>query len=180
MSAPIELIPLRCPECQFHVPAEPDEVAWVCPNCHTSLILDENIGLKRFEIKYSDRVQSGKQGRPFWVARAQVDISRKVYESACGAKKDAKEFWEQPRTFYIPAFTCDLDKMIEISAHLVTNPVPLKPGARVPFLPITLEQEDVHAYAEFTVLGIEAHRKDKVSKVHFDLHLQNLALWILP
>lgn len=180
MTNQIELIPLRCPECQFHVPAEQDEIAWVCPNCQTSLILDMQNGLTRHEIKFSEGIKSGKTGRPFWISQAQVDIKRSTFSSAWGAKEDAKEFWKQPRTFYVPAYTCSIDEVVEISSLLLTKPYPLNAGPQVPFIPITLEQQDVQAYAEFVVLGIEAHRKDKVSKVHFTLQLQDLELWILP
>lgn len=180
MSSHIELVPLRCPKCQHHIPAEPDEIAWVCPNCQTSSTLDENIGLRPFEIKFAQGIDSGKIGRPFWVSTAHIDISRSTFSSAWGAKQEAEEFWGQPRTFYVPAYTCPIDEVIDVSAYLLSNPFPLNPGPNVPFRPVTLDKQDVQAYAEFVVLAIEAHRKDKVSKVHFNLQLQDLDLWILP
>ena len=62
---------------------------------------------------------------------------------------------------------------------MVTKPAELKPGLAADFLPVIMHQEDIRAYAEFIIMGIEAQRKDKVKEVAFILQLEQPVLWIL-
>ena len=180
MTAPVELIPLKCVRCETPVPAQPDEVAWVCAQCGQGLLLDENHGLVTLEVHFAAGVAADGKGNPFWVAEGLVTLQRETHSAFGGKAEEARRFWSQPHQFFVPAFTCPLDLLISLGTNLLLHPPELQPGTPIPFAPITLFPQDVPALVDFVVVAIEAERTDKVKKAHFSTRLGSPSLWILP
>ena len=179
MSMPV-LQPLQCINCQTPLLAEPDEVAWVCSNCGQAVQLDEkqSVGLAALDFHFASGIKSGQQGHPFWVAQGSVVVQRQTYSG--DENRHAQEFWQKPRSFFVPAYTCTLEQLISLGMQYLKEPVSLSSGSSVPFLPITLALEDVRPMAEFIVMGLEAERRDKLKKVDIQLNLAAPSLWVLP
>ena len=70
----VRLIPLLCTRCQAPIPAQPDEVAWICQQCGQGLLIDGQTGVRLQDFFFSDRLQPGLTGRPFWVSNGRVVI----------------------------------------------------------------------------------------------------------
>ena len=179
MSALIELIPLRCPQCQTPVPAQIDEIAWACQQCGQGLLLHDVDGLEPITIHYAEGIPTGQPGKPYWVAEGTVRLDRDAYGAFGKRTREAEEFWGQPRRFFIPAASLPLEEMLAAAVHLLKHTPSLNPGPAVPFAPVTLAVEDVKTLAEFVVMAVEAERKDKVEKVKFTLQLHAPELWVL-
>ena len=176
---PVRLIPLVCVKCSSPVPANPDEVAWVCEQCGQGQILDEAKGLAALDVFFSRALQQGQRGRPFWVTRGTVSISaRETYKG--NEERAAREFWAAPRLFYIPAWDASLDETIAMGVQLLHNPQRIEQGTPVPFLPVTTGPGDLRALAEFMVVSIEADRRDAMKTINFGLTLEPAQLWVLP
>ena len=180
MDKPVELVPLVCLRCSTPVPAEVDQVAWVCANCGQGLSLDEETGLQPLEVNYSARIPANTAGQPYWVAEGIVILQRETYGSSRKQAAEAQQFWSMPRRFFIPAFHCPLEELLTQGSHLILQPPDLQPGPPALFEPVTLYAEDAAAAAEFIVIAIEASRPDKVKEISFELQLSTPALWILP
>jgi hypothetical protein len=179
MSKAIDLIPLVCTRCQTPIPAEPDEVAWVCAQCGQGLLLDEEKGAAPIAVNYAAGIPANQKGWPFWVANGQVTIAqRRIYGSGDQGRQ-AAEFWQPAHRFFIPAFNSPLDQLIAWGASLLQRPPALQPGPPAGFAPVILHLEDIQPVAEFIVLGIEADRKDKIRGVDFTLQLSAPELWVL-
>lgn len=180
MTAPVTLVPLRCTRCGTPVPAEPDQVAWRCAQCGQGLLLDESRGLEPLEIHFAAGIAPANSGRPFWVVDGDVRVQRVTYTVFRKKTEDAERFWDQPRRFFVPAFTGSLDELLTIGVRLFHHPPALQPGEPADFVPVTLPPEAVSALAEFIVISIEAERRDKVKAVDLSLQLDEPSLWILP
>lgn len=180
MDRPIELVPLICPRCSTHIPAELDEVAWACSRCDQGLLLDLEKGLVAVEIFYSAAIASNARGRPFWVADGTLSLARQSYDSADKQTREAEMFWAQPRRFFIPAFTSPLEERLNLAASLLLQPPEFQPGPPVAFEPVTLLLQDVQSAAEFVVVALEAGRKDHLRELDLNLKLSPPLLWILP
>jgi len=178
MDQPVELIPLVCPKCNTQVPAEVDEVAWVCAQCGQGLLLDEQKGLAQIEVHFTTGIPSGAKGKPFWVADGQVATRRQTYTG--NQDSDAQKFWSQPRRFFIPAFSCTLDDRLNLAMNLMIHPPALQAGPAAPFEGVLIHLEDVTAATEFVIMAIEAGRKDKLKELDISLKLSTPVLWILP
>lgn len=178
------LLPLQCLKCQSPIAAEVDEVAWVCATCGQAVLLDENqaAGLAPLEIRYHASIRSGQPGRPFWVAQATVVVNRQIFSQLFKGNEthQAQEFWQEARTFFVPAFACSLDELVSQGMKLLRQPVAMAQGQPTPFLPVKLSMGDVYPMAEFIIMGIEAERKDMVKSVQIQLNLAPPVLWILP
>lgn len=179
METPVELVPLNCIRCGTPIPAEIDEVAWVCRQCEKGQQLNE-YGLIPLQVNYSLHVEAHQKGRPFWVCDGQVTLNRRTYGSASKQNQDAQHFWGQPRTFIVPAFPYTLGEFSPVGIKWLQNPPAMQPGLIVDFEPITMAADDVGAWAEFLVYALEAERSDKVKKIEFDLKLGEPKMWILP
>ncbi len=175
---PIRLIPLNCVRCATPVPAEAEEIGWVCSHCGQGLILDEAQGLAPLGVQYSSAIKPAQHGQPFWAVRGRMTLDRDTYGR--GQDRAAREFWGQPRTFFIPAVEMPLDELLALGKQLLRNPPVLEPGPAVPFPPITVPAEDVPALAEFLVVAVEAERKDRLKEIRFQLALDGPELWVLP
>ena len=180
MDKPIELIPMLCVQCSTPVPAQEDEVAWVCAQCGQGLFLDEEKGLAPLEVQFAAGIPENKKGKPFWVAEGQVSLQRKSYGSSGRQSGEAQRFWSQPRCFFVPAFECSLESLLSKGVELLIKPPDLQPGPGAAFEPVVLWHEDVSAAAEFIVMAVEAGRSDKVKEIDFSLQLSTPVLWILP
>lgn len=179
MSTPVSLIPLTCRQCSTPVPAALDEVAWVCAQCGTGLLLDENHGLTNLNVHYAAGIAPNVKGRPFWVARGTVALDRKAY-NVFDKDKEAQAFWSNPRQFFIPAYSAHLSEIIDTGIARLNTPPDLTAGPAVDFHPVTQRIEDIRALAEFIIVGYEALRKDDVEEINFKLTLEPPELWILP
>jgi hypothetical protein len=175
---PVQLIPLVCIKCSTRIPAEPEQMAWVCAVCGQGMYLDEQNGLQPIEIHYSADIKPNATGHPYWVADGRVNLQRETYGSS--KSSDAIQFWSQARRFFIPAYRASLDNLLTQAAALLTNPPPLQDGTPVRFDAVTLDRQDVKSAAEFIVVAIEAGRSDRLKKVDFGIQLSDPALWILP
>ena len=180
MNKPVELIPLKCVRCGTPVPAQPNEVAWVCAQCGQGLLLDEERGLAPLEVHFATGGAARERGDPFWVTEGQVSLQRETRGVFGGKDRDAHQFWNRPHRFLIPAYTCPLDTLIDLGTGLLRRPPELHPGVPLPFASVTLLPQDVAALVDFIVVAIEAERADKVKSVNFSTRLSEPSLWILP
>ncbi len=179
MDRPIDLVPLVCPKCNTSVPAQPDEVAWMCAQCGQGLILDVEKGLAPLEIHFAAGIAQNASGKPYWVADGTVtNLRRETYGSSSAG--ESERFWSQPHRFFVPAFSSTLENLLSQGTSLLLQPPGLQPGSPARFEPVILPVEDIAPTAEFIVMAIEAARKDKVKKLDFTLQLSPAILWILP
>jgi hypothetical protein len=183
MTQPVELIPLLCTRCQAAIPAQPEEVAWVCGQCGQGLLLSEEKGVVPLTIHFSaDLLPTGK-GRPFWVVSGQVALQRRIFGGG-DQSQQAQEYWRSPHWFFVPAFNLALDQMVDWGMRFLQQPPMLKAGASgttpPSFLPVTLMPGDLQPMVEFIVMGVEAARKDKVKEIQLAIKLDQPELWIIP
>jgi len=177
MTTPVELIPLVCTRCQTPIPAQVDEVAWVCAQCEQGLLLSEEKGAVPLEICFAAGLDGRRAGRPFWVVPGRLEVQRKIFGGG-DQSTAARQFWGAGRTFFVPAYTCTLDELVQTGMQMIVQPPVLQPGPAVPFAPVNMLPEDVQPYAEFIVMGIEAGRKDRLKELQFKLELDLPALWV--
>lgn len=176
---PVRLIPLLCVHCRNPVPAQPDEVAWVCQQCGLGLLLDNQQGTHALDVFFTATLQPGKLGRPFWVSSGRVAIQRReAYHG--NENRAAQQFCAAPRLFYIPAWAAGLDEVVTTGVYLLKNPQAMQPGSPAPFLPVVTLPVDLHALAEFMIFSIEAERRDALKRVDFTVELKPPQMWILP
>jgi len=178
METPVELVALNCIRCGTPIPAEIDEVAWVCRQCEKGQQLGDD-GLIPLQVNYSLNFKPNKKGQPFWVCDGRVTLNRSTFGSSNKQDQEALRFWEQPRTFIVPAFSYTYE-FSPVGIKWLKNPPTMEPGLIVDFEPITVGADDVSAWAEFLVIALEAERSDKVKKIEFDLKLGEPKMWILP
>lgn len=178
MDQTVVLVPLQCIRCNTNLPAESDQVAWVCPNCGEGMYLDDETGLNALDIYYSKGVPINSIGKPYWVVEGKAAMQRETFGKS--ALDEAHDFWSQPRRFIIPAYRSSLEALLEQSNQYLLNPPRLDPGPATKFAPVTLDKRDINAAAEFIVVAIEASRRDRLKKIDFELELSQPVLWILP
>lgn len=177
----IELVPLRCIRCETPVPAEGDEMAWVCSQCGQGLLLIEQHGLESLDINYSKAVPPGEKGQPYWIARGSVDLMREVHQSWKSSRDgEADRLWGQKRQFIIPAFSTSLDELLKLSTFLFSNPPELIEGPATPFEAVTLSPQDLNPLIEYIILAVETGRSDDIKTISVSVEVEVPSLWILP
>jgi predicted RNA-binding Zn-ribbon protein involved in translation (DUF1610 family) len=175
--ATVKLIPMQCVRCQQAIPAQPDEVVWVCSFCGQGQVLSDEKGLLPQTVHYAAGIPANMAGKPVWVAAGQVTLHRETYHG--NNERDMQQFWAQPRWFFIPAYNLTLEQLSTTGVNLLKQPIPLQEvETRSPFLPITVHPEDIRPLAEFIILAVEAERSDQLRNLTYDLKLGPPDLWI--
>ncbi len=180
MTTSIELKLLKCPQCSTPVPAEEDEVAWVCATCGTGLQLTDQglapVGVHWAVPRPGAHVDSW---RPFWTFPGAVQFQQRVSYSG---HMEPEALWAaNPLRFFVPAYNCPLQELQRLGADLTQRQPALQAGPAggqltgCNFLP-----DDARRVAEFVVLTIEADRPDKLRSIQFDVRLGAPELWVLP
>ena len=179
MNETVQLIPLVCVKCQTPIPAQPDEVAWVCEQCQQAQMLDDQHGLHAIQIQYAKGILANARGKPFWVASGHVTLrARATYKG--DQSTDAAALWSTPRLFCIPAYEVSLEQLADYGTRFLLQPPAFQPGPPSRFEPVRVAPADLQALGEFIVLSIEAGRRDDLREVQFELKLEDAQLWILP
>jgi len=178
MTSPVQLLPMFCVHCQAPIPAQPEEVAWVCQQCGQAQLLSDEKGLQPLEVRFAADIPQGAKGKPFWVAEGSVSLQRQTYRG--DQTREMETFWQRSHRFFVPAYTMPFDQSVELGVRLLRQPPTLQPGSPSSFLPVTVLPEDMQSLAEFIVLSIEAERKDDLRELRFKLDLQPAELWVLP
>lgn len=179
MSQAVELIPMQCIRCQFPIPAQPDEVAWVCEQCQQGQQLSDEGNLQPLEVHYAAGIPAAAKGKPYWVAQGRVQIiQRQTYRG--NQSRNMHTFWQAPRLFFVPAYTLPLEQLVQLGMELLRQPPALQPGRPAAFLPVNFLPSDVRPLAEYVILAVEAGRKDDLRSLKFDLQLDPPQLWVLP
>jgi hypothetical protein len=129
-------------------------------------------------VDYSAVIPPNARGRPFWVVEGKLSLQRDAYSG--NADREAELFWSQPQRFFIPAFDCPLESMLEMGSRLLVNPPALQTGPPAIFEAVTLARQDVQAMVEFIAMAVEAGRKDKLKQLYISSDLSAPRLWILP
>jgi hypothetical protein len=178
MSQNVELVPMFCPKCQNAIPAGLDETAWVCSQCGQGLLLSDEKALVPFQIHFSAKLTAGKTGKPFWVVTGKANLQRSAFKG--DQSGEMRQFWQETRRFFIPAYELPLDQLVETGAAMLQGGAALpEAGPSAPFLPVVITRDDIQALAEFIVMGIEAARNDRLRELKIELTLQDPQLWIL-
>jgi len=177
--AKVELFAMQCLRCQQAIPANPDEVIWVCAHCGQGLVLSDEQGLLPQVIHYSPGIAPNAIGKPVWVVNGQAALQRETYSG--DNTREMQEFWSQPHWFFIPAYDLALSDLAEIGLRQLRQPPALQEGASpATFLPVTVPPEDIRPLAEYLVQAFEADRRDNLRALTFTLQLGSPELWIFP
>src|SRR5512143_1232255 len=178
-AASVELRLLKCLRCGALVPAQEEEVAWVCAQCGQGLQLAPE-GVAPLTVKWA----AGRAGAaslhwaPFWIFVGTVTFSSR--ESYSGSRPPEK-LWGSPVRFFVPAFAATLRQTQELGANLTRRQLKLAAGpAQGAVTGCTLSLDDAHQAADFIVLTIEADQSDKLKHVDFSVKLDQPELWLLP
>lgn len=178
MSQSISLIPMYCPKCGFPIKAQVEEIAWVCSQCLEGVLLNNENQLILTKIQFQQSGFDVSEGFPYWVTTIKVSLNRETLRG--NLSDEMLQFWQNPRTVFIPAFGMELEEMLKRAEALIKNPPILFTGPVIAFKPVVLSPFDLKAYIEFLVMQIEAGRQDDLKQLTFELQLDEPVLWIFP
>lgn len=178
MTQSISLIPMFCPKCGFPIKAQVEEVVWICSQCLEGVLLNNENNLVLIKIQFQQSGLDVIEGFPYWVTRLKVSLNRETLRG--DLSDEMLQFWQNPRTVFIPAFVMELEELFKRAEALIKNPPILFTGSVIAFKPVVLSPVDLRAYIEFLVMQIEAGRQDDLKQLTFELQLDEPALWIFP
>ena len=129
MTTSVTLNLLKCPQCSTPVPAEEDEMAWVCATCGSGLQLGEG-GLTPLPVHWAagPPEKRADSGRPFWVFPGSARFSNRISFSG---HAEPEALWNNPVRFFVPAYTCPLAQLQRLGADLTRRQPALTAGPAV-------------------------------------------------
>ncbi|HMK08864.1 MAG TPA: hypothetical protein VK449_07540 [Anaerolineales bacterium] len=177
MTGPTTLVPLECVRCHTPVPAEPDEIAWICQTCGQGLLLDETVGLRPIAIQAAAAQGEAPSWKPFWAVSGRVRFSRRV---SYGHDVAPEARWAQPVRFVVPAYATSVETAVALGVRFLERPPVLQPGEPRALHGASVLPDQIAPLVRFVVLSIEAARQDKLEAIDFTVELETPELWCLP
>lgn len=178
----MKLDALICPECAQWLSPKPDDIVLACPRCFTAIIL-ENSGLRSLSaVMHAASSSTDAAWYPFWTFQGQVQFTARETQSG-DKSKDAQQFWQTARRFFIPAWNLDMWQARDLGMELLQKPPQLtilNASPESTFHSATLSREDALKLVDFIILTLEAERKDMLRKLQFKLTIDDPTLWLLP
>jgi hypothetical protein len=171
------LVALECVRCAAPVPAEAEEVAWVCQNCGQGLLLDEDEGLKPITVHAAAHQGQPAAWRPHWVAPGRVRVTRR---ESYGRDAPPEARWAKPVAFVLPAYSAAVEHAVAVGVAMLQRPPSLVEGEAQPLQGVTVLPDELAPLARFVVLSIEAERDDRLEAIEFTVELEEAELWCLP
>lgn len=179
----VRLIALKCLQCGFPLPVEPDEIACACPQCGQAARLEGDALVAQPVTWAEPRAEvSVPRWLQFWALPGQVSITRRETEGF-GGSSGGDPLWQKATRLWIPAFGLSLDLAKAWGAGLTRTQPALRPGPVPPGAPLrgcVVGLEDARKLADFVVLSIEAERPDMLRSIEFKLPEGTPELWALP
>jgi len=183
----VHLVALKCLQCEYPLPAEPDEVVCACPQCGRTARLEAE-GLVAQPVTWAEPRAGATPARwlPFWALPGRVVITSREtqgFRPTLPGMQAADPLWQQATRLWVPAFGLSLDLAKNWGVSLTRAQPALRPGPAPPDVPLrgcVVALEDARKLAEFVVLSIEAERPDMLSSIAFTLPDGTPELWVLP
>lgn len=184
----MKLLLLRCPQCaQPLAPNQQAVVVMVCPNCASAVTIgDQGLSLVAAHYVAAEKQKASETADrwPFWLFSGQVLLDKRETQGGDrSAGKKAKEFWNVPRRFCLPAWELEWAEAkrlgIELLGHQpVLHTIPRPEDGR--FRAATVAAEDAEKLIRLLVLSLEAARGDLLQDISFRLQLKTPELWAIP
>jgi hypothetical protein len=168
---------LMCVRCGTPVPAESDEVAWICQNCGQGLLLDEADGLKAITVHAAASDGPAGTWRPFWIVQGRVRIGRR---ESYGRDVAPEGRWKEPVRFVLPAYATGVERAVALGVAFLRKPPVLSEGDPQPLQGATVLPDQLAPLARFVVLSLEAERADNLELIELTVELDAPELWCLP
>jgi hypothetical protein len=180
----MKLLLLRCPKCNHALAPGQDDRVIQCPNCRVAVALNEG-GLTFLAGQFAAPAATASPAAwlPFWVYWGKVTINERRTQGGGSADEEARDYWAQPRRFYVPAWACDLPEARDLAQDLLEKQPFLEaiiPPEGAAFEPAVITPDDARKLLELLIVTLEAERNDWMERLAFDLRLDSEALWLLP
>lgn len=180
----MKLLALLCPKCQHPLNPQNDHLLVVCENCYTPIEIGDE-GLRQIELTFA-APQEGipvTHWQPFWIFEGQTQLIKREIQGRRSNTNDAREFWQQPRQLYVPAWDLAPHTAQKVGRSMILEQPRFEriPGPELfHLLPVVVNREDAVKLLEFIVMAIEARRDDWLKKLAFRLQVLAPVLWAIP
>ncbi len=183
------LIELSCPACGAGLEAEGADVLYYCVACRNGHLLDaEAARLAPVEVAFAVAPsRAAERHLPFWLLPAEIDIQERAAGggSLGGVLRawfggDAQPSGRASGTFAVPAFDCDLERRLRLTARFTAELPRLGERLGEKLTGGTLTPADARQLAEFTLIAEEAGRPDTLRSLRYELRFGEPRLFGVP
>jgi hypothetical protein len=189
-AAGYRLIQLACPACGAGLEAEGDDVVYYCVACRNGHLLDQETGrLLPVEVVFAVAPsRPAERHLPFWLLPAEIAIQEREAKGGGGLGQilsswlgaDAEPSGNASGTFAVPAFDCDLERRVRLTARYTAELPRLGERLGERLTGGTLTPGDARKLAEFTLLAEEAGRPDTLRSLRYELSFGAPRLFGVP
>jgi len=183
--ADFKLVAIKCKNCDSGLVVAVNDNITYCQSCGSGWEIIEG-GLKPIEINFAAAAIRGDGElvyKPFWLVTANIQIHSR--ESSGGFFSNlfggSKEQTSGTIKFYVPAFTCELEKMKNIAlAFTSSNPAPSPQKFNTKLIGFNYGKEDAKKLSEFLLITIEAEKSDTMKTFEYDIQYEKLEILGVP
>ena len=177
MAAGIQLVTLRCPQCNSDFKIGNNTIFLYCGSCGNGYeVMEEK--LQQVPVYFALHGETQNSFLPFWAFDAHIHVTNRDSKGS-GRARGLLSLFEQRGILrlYVPAFLDDLNSKKPKALELTYEQPELRFIQRQPEVNgITVSQKSAEKIADYLVIGSEVDQPDTLRNIDFQLTLEKACL----
>src|SRR5438093_10150013 len=177
MTAGIQLVTLRCPQCNSDFKIGNNTIFLYCASCGSGYEVMED-KLQQIPVYFALHGETQNSFQPFWAFESRIHITNRDSKGS-GHPRGLLSLFEQRGVLrlYVPAFLEDLNSKTPKALELSYQQPELRFIQRQPELNgVTVSQKSAEKIADYLVIGSEVEQPDNLRNIEFQLTLEKACL----
>ncbi|MBC7081773.1 MAG: hypothetical protein H5T44_05995 [Thermoplasmatales archaeon] len=178
----MKVVQVKCPKCKNLFFSKTTDMAFICENCGTLHIREDEIKIFDYEFwKFSKNMEGEKFYMPFW----KINVTINVKESkVVGLMKIANLLKGDTgkMDIYIPAIDCTPDDFRKWSNLLTFDKLnfEIEKTTKIPRIPLAIGEKEAEKLADFLVLTYEAEKPGVLQYIDYEMKINEKKIVYVP
>jgi len=178
----MKVVHVKCPKCKSLFFSKSTDMAFLCENCGTLHMREDEIKIFEYEFwKFSKNMEGERYYMPFWKIDASVDIRK---SDVVGIMKIATLLQDKTRvaSIYIPGIELSPEDFRKWSNILTfhTPKFEIEKSAKPQRIPLTVGEKEAEKLADFLILTYEAEKPGVLQYIDYEMKINEKKIVYVP
>ncbi|MEM1514385.1 MAG: hypothetical protein QXW78_05255 [Candidatus Thermoplasmatota archaeon] len=178
----MNVVHVKCPKCKNLFFSKKTDIAFICENCGTLHIREDEIKIFNYEFwKFSKNMEGEKYYMPFW----KMDVVVDIHESkVVGIMKIANLFRDKSgiTSVYVPGVDFSPEEFRQWSNLLTFNQFKpeIEKSTKIERIPLAIGEKEAEKLTDFLILSYEAEKPGVLQYIDYEMKINEKKIVYVP